>query len=261
MPGSWSGERKNAFHEIGLGVRAMVDGSLVEVGSVAAGDNPALFPARLRHCLEDSIARGFTPLVVYRDKKAMGLLNVTDRIRQTASSTVREFNRLGISEMAILSGDHDLAVRRVADQVGIASVYGGLKPRDKVEVIKQYQSQNLPVMFVGDGINDAPALVVSQVGVAMGGAGTDVALETADIALTHDNISKLPWLIRLSRRMLNIIKINICFGLIFNAAAVIAGSLGWLTPIAAALVHNVGSVIVVLASAGLALFPEDATEP
>ena len=140
--------------------------------------------------------------------------------------------------------------------MGIDRVYGRLKPHDKVEIIKEYQFRQLPVMFVGDGINDAPALAVSQVGVAMGAVGTDVALETADIALTHDNIAKLPWLIRLSRRMLGIIKINILFGLAFNGLAVLASGLGWLTPIMAAVVHNVGSVMVVLASASLAVFPD-----
>jgi len=125
-----------------------------------------------------------------------------------------------------------------------------------MNVIDKYRSQNLAVMFVGDGINDAPALASSQVGVAIGVAGTDVALETADIALTHDDISKLPWLIRLSRRMLSIIKLNIVFGLGFNAIAVLASGMGWLTPIMAAIVHNVGSVLVVIASASLAIFPD-----
>jgi len=247
---------ENAFHEIGLGVRAMVDGSLVEVGSVSAADNTAAFPKHLQRCIDSSMSRGVTPLIVYRDQTPVGLLNVTDQVRPAAMSTVKAFAALGIDETAILSGDHEKAVRRVADTVGIDKVYGRLKPQEKVDVIKAYQERRLPVMFVGDGVNDAPALAVSQVGVAMGAAGTDVALETADIALTHDNIAKLPWLIRLSRRMLSIIKINIVFGLAFNAVAVVAGGMGWLTPIMAAIVHNVGSVLVVFASASLAIFPE-----
>jgi Cd2+/Zn2+-exporting ATPase len=247
---------ENAFHEIGLGVRAMVDGTLVEVGSVSASEKSATFSRHLQKCIDTSISRGVTPLIVYRDKAPVGLLNVTDQIRPLATSTVKKFHDLGINEMAILSGDHDKAVRRVAESVGIRDVYAKLKPQDKVDVINQYQSQNLPVMFVGDGINDAPALASSQVGVAMGAVGTDVALETADIALIHDDISKLPWLIGLSRRMLSIIKINIVFGLAFNAIAVLASGMGWLTPIMAAVVHNVGSVMVVIASASLAIFPE-----
>jgi Cd2+/Zn2+-exporting ATPase len=238
----------------------MVDGSLVEVGSVAASDNTAAFPKHLQQCIDSSMSRGVTPLIVYRDQAPVGLLNVTDQVRPAALSTIKAFEKLGINEMAILSGDHDKAVQRVADSVGINKVYGRLKPQDKVNVIKEYQSRQLPVMFVGDGINDAPALAVSQVGVAMGAAGTDVALETADIALTHDNIAKLPWLIRLSRWMLTIIKINIVFGLAFNAVAVVAGGLGWLTPIMAAIVHNVGSVLVVFASASLAIFPKKTKE-
>jgi Zn2+/Cd2+-exporting ATPase len=251
---------ESAFHDVGLGVRAMVDGSLVEVGSVMADGNTAAFPAHLQKCLEDSMARGATPLVVYLDHRPVGLLNVTDPVRPVAISTIKQLKRNGIEQIAILSGDHDLAVKRIADVVGIHKMYGRLKPQDKVEVIKEFQSRDLPVMFVGDGINDAPALAVSHVGVAMGGAGTDVALETADIALTHDNIARLPWLIRLSRRMLFIIKINIVFGLVFNAFAVVAGGMGWLTPIMAAIVHNVGSVIVVFASASLAVFPESKEE-
>jgi len=248
---------ENAFHEIGLGVRAMVDGTLVEVSSVSASEKSAAFSRHLQECIDTSISRGVTPLVVYRDQAPVGLLNITDQVRPVAISTIKQFNNLGINEMAILSGDHDKAVRRVADVVGIDNVYAKLKPQDKVDVIKKYQSQNLSVMFVGDGINDAPALASSQIGVAMGAAGTDVALETADIALIHDDISKLPWLIRLSRRMLSIIKINIVFGLVFNAIAVLVSGMGWLTPIMAAIVHNVGSVLVVIASASLAVFPEN----
>lgn len=254
-------EADNSFHEIGLGVSARVDGVLVEVGSVSANENRTAFPSHLQACIDAAISGGKTPLLVYRDRAPVGVLNVTDQVRPVAASTVQQLGRLGIKEMAILSGDHEKAVRRVADAVGIGVAYWNLKPQDKVDVIDKYRSQNLSVMFVGDGINDAPALASSQVGVAMGVAGTDVALETAHIALTHDDISKLPWLIRLSRRMLSIIKLNIVFGLGFNAIAVLASGMGWLTPIMAAIVHNVGSVLVVIASASLAIFPDRGGAP
>jgi len=247
---------EDAFHEIGLGVRAMVEGSLVEVGSYSVGENSATFPGHLQACLDASLSSGITPLVVYRDKAPVGLLNVTDQVRPLANVSVENFKKLGIGEMAVLSGDHENAVRRVAESVGIRNVHAKLKPQDKVDIIKQYQVRDQSVMFIGDGVNDAPALASAQVGVAMGAAGTDVALETADIALTHDDISRLPWMVRLSRRMLGIIKMNIVFGLAFNALAVLASGMGWLTPIMAAIAHNVGSVLVVIASASLAIFPE-----
>lgn len=247
---------ESAFHEIGLGVKAMIDGSLIEVGSATmCADGPA-FPSPLQDSVKQSIDRGVTPLVVYRDKLPVGLLNVTDQIRPEVADTMNRFKRLGIEESAILSGDHEKAVRGVADSTGIKEVHAQLKPQDKVSVIRQYQDKNLPVMFVGDGINDAPALAVAQVGVAMGAAGTDVALETADIALTHDDIAKLPWMVKLSRRMLTIIKVNIAFGVGFNAVAVLASGMGWLSPIAAAITHNIGSVLVVLASASLAIYSD-----
>lgn len=245
---------ENAVHDIGLGVRATVEGNLISVESAPQG-NPAL-----AGLLQDRISafetRGVTPLVVYCDAFPVGVIAIADQVRPGSRAIIRQFADLGIAETAILSGDHGTAVRVVADAVGIAKGYSRLKPQDKVNVIRGYQDRGLPVLFVGDGVNDAPALAVSQVGIAMGAAGTDVALETADIALTHDDISRLPWLIRLSRRMLGIIKINIAFGVAFNTIAVVAGGMGWLTPIMAAIVHNVGSVIVVVASASLAVFPD-----
>jgi Cd2+/Zn2+-exporting ATPase len=245
-----------SLQEIGLGVRAIVSGSTIEVGGVSAYAAVPLLSPNLRECVDRSLARGVTPLVVCRDRQPIGLLAVSDQLRPVAVSTVQDLHDLGIETTAILSGDHEGAARSVADSLGIDFVHANLKPHEKVEVIKSHQAQGLSTMFVGDGINDAPALASAQVGVAMGAAGTDVALETADIALANDDISKLPWLIRLSRRTLTIIKANIAFGLVFNASAVIASGMGWLSPIVAAIAHNAGSILVVMVSASLAIFPE-----
>jgi Cd2+/Zn2+-exporting ATPase len=247
---------EDVFNEIGLGVRANVAGSLVEVGSLSLGGGVAAMPLSLKSCAENLLEKGSTPLVVYRDHKPVGVLGVSDRIRPETRSAVEGLKGLDIKETAILSGDQEKSVRNLADQIGVARFHSELRPQDKLTILRDYQDKGFKVMFVGDGINDGPSLAASDVGIAMGAGGTDVALETADIALIHDDISKLPFLVRLSRRMIKIIKWNIAFGLAFNAAAVVASGTGFLTPIMAALAHNIGSVLVVMASASLAFMPE-----
>jgi ATPase, P-type (transporting), HAD superfamily, subfamily IC len=145
----------------------------------------------------------------------------------------------------------------VGQEVGVTRRWSGLKPDDKLAIIRDMQQHNARVIFVGDGINDAPALAIANTGIAMGARGTEVALETADIALMGDDIGKLPLLIALGRRMLLIIKLNLAFGLVFNLVAVLAGAFGLLTPIMGAVVHNVGSVLVVLSSASIGFFREE----
>lgn len=132
---------------------------------------------------------------------------------QGADKTVERLKKLGLKEIGILSGDHEKSVELVGRQVGVTRLWSRLKPDDKLRVIHQIQQRGAKVIFVGDGINDAPALAIADTGIAMGGRGTEVALETADIALMGDDIAKLPFLISLSRRMLFIIKLNIAFGL------------------------------------------------
>ena len=194
------------FTEIGLGVRAVVDGRLVEVGTAYIGGGTLSVPLALRTHLERIKGTGATPLVVYQDKRTLGLLSVADHVRPDAEATVRRLRSLGIARLGILSGDHEQAARLVADGASVTEVWSELKPPDKVRVVQELQAQGHTVMFVGDGINDAPALATANVGVAMASAGTDVALETADIALMHDDLSKLPFLVRLGRRTIRIIK-------------------------------------------------------
>ncbi len=242
------------FTEIGLGVSGSVDGKVVEVGSVELYGGVGAVPVGLRQSLETVRERGATPLMVYRDRQALGFLSVSDRVRTGAAATVGALQRLGLGEVGILSGDHRQSVQLVGRSVGIDKLWHNLKPDDKLRTIRDMQDKGKRVIFVGDGINDAPALAVADVGIAMGARGTEVALETADIALMGDDIGKLPFLVGLGRRMLLIIKLNIAFGLFFNLVSVLAGASGLISPIVGAVVHNVGSVLVVLSSASLGLY-------
>ncbi len=238
---------------IGLGVRGKVGGELVEVGSTYIGGGSVQLPDSLRENYESFKRRGATPLVVYQDSRPVGVISVSDRVREHAPETIAKLGSLGILKTGVVSGDHERATKLVADSVGLSERWYGLNPEEKLQVIKRYQGEGATVVFVGDGINDAPALSTANVGIAMGAAGTDIALDTADIALMNDDISKIPFLIWLSKRTLKVIKWNIAFGMLFNFIAVIASGGGILSPVMGAVVHNIGSVLVVLSSASLSL--------
>jgi Cd2+/Zn2+-exporting ATPase len=240
--------------EIGSGVTARVAGRLVEVGSAcsAEGDLSEVLCAGLDKIKQ----KGTTPLLVTEEGRILGIISVADHVRPTARQMVQDFRGLGITRVGLLSGDHSKAVVPVAESVGLTDAWGELKPIDKLKMIEDFQAHGDIVVYVGDGINDAPALARANAGVAMGGSGTDVALETADIVLMNDDISKLPFLVQLARRTLKTIRWNIVFGMVFNAAAVLASGGGMLTPIMGALVHNIGSVLVVFSSASIAFASE-----
>jgi Cd2+/Zn2+-exporting ATPase len=240
--------------EIGRGVKAMVEGRLVEVGSscYVEGD----LPKELCSSLEKIKDKGTTPLLVYEDGCPLGIISVADHIRPAARQMVQDLRTLGVNRIGLLSGDHNKAALPVAESVGLTEAWAELQPEDKLRMIEDFQAGGEVVVYVGDGINDAPALARANAGIAMGTAGTDVALETADIVLMNDDISKLPFLIQLSRRTLKTIKWNIFFGMVFNAVAVLASGGGLLSPIMGALVHNIGSVLVVLSSASIAFSAE-----
>jgi len=245
---------ENLMTTIGLGVKGCVAGCTVGVGSVHMGGGEFSLPSPLKKSLKVIMERGATPLVVYHDNTPIGLLSVSDHVRPDAYGTIRHLKALHVERIGILSGDHTRSVERVAKTVGSIETWDNLKPQDKLDIIEELRRSdpNSKIMFVGDGINDAPALAAADVGIAMGAKGTEVALETADIALMNDDIGKLPFLVKLGRRTVSTIKWNIVFGLAFNAIAVLASGSGLLTPIMGAVVHNIGSVIVVLSSASIA---------
>jgi len=239
--------------EVGLGVRGSVAGQAVEVGSPDMAGGEETLPPPLRRELTAIRERGATGLVVCRAGQPIGVLGVADTIRDTAARTVDALRKLGIATVGVLSGDHRQAVAAMAGQVGITALWSDLRPGDKLDVLRTMQQQGRRVLFVGDGINDAPALARANIGVAMGGGGTDVALETADVALTNDDIARLPFLVALGRRMVRLIGINIGLALVFNAVAILGSAYGVLSPVAAAVFHNAGSIVVVLFSASVAL--------
>ncbi len=245
---------ENLMTTIGLGVKGCVAGCTVGVGSVHMGGGEFFLPSPLKKSLKTIMERGATPLVVYHDNTPIGLLSVSDHVRPDAYGTIRHLKALQVKRIGVLSGDHTQSVERVAKTVGSIESWDNLKPQDKLDIIEELRKSdpNSKIMFVGDGINDAPALAAADVGIAMGAKGTEVALETADVALMNDDIGKLPFLIKLGRRTVSTIKWNIVFGLAFNAIAVLASGSGLLTPIMGAVVHNIGSVIVVLSSASIA---------
>ena len=149
----------------------------------------------------------------------------------------------------MLTGDHEAAARRIAQQIGIREVHAGCRPEDKLEYIDAAQRAGHPVCMIGDGINDAPALKKALVGIAMGGVGSDIAVDAADIALVGDDISVLPHLLRLARRMMVTIRCNLTFSMALNFVAIILAITGVLGPVVGALVHNAGSVLVIVNSA------------
>ncbi len=249
-------EAKDVVAEIGLGIRGMVKDQMVDVGSLSLYGGMDKLPGALRNSVRDAKNRGATLLMVYEDKQLLGFMSVSDQVRPKAGKMIEDLCKMGCGDMGILSGDHEISVAHLGNFLGIRNTWASLKPHEKLDIIKQTQQRGQRVMFVGDGINDAPALAVADVGVAMAGQGTQVALETADIVLMGDHLSKLPFLVTLSRRMLFIIKLNIGFGLIFNLISVLAGASGLITPIMGAVVHNLGSVLVVLFSASMGFVKE-----
>lgn len=214
----------------GKGVKARIENETFYVGS------PALF-AEMHSTLEKSKMEkitamqkeGKTVMVVGTDKEILALIAVADEIRSSSAKVIRKLHEVGIKKTVMLTGDNLRTAEAIGNQAGVSEIRADLLPEDKLTMIKKLRDEYQSVAMVGDGVNDAPALAASTIGIAMGGAGTDTALETADIALMSDDLSKLPYTIKLSRKALAIIKQNITFSLAIKAVALLLVIPGWLT--------------------------------
>ena len=185
-------------------------------------------------------------MIVALDGQVIGIVAVADRIRQDAREMVGRLHKAGVSKVVMLTGDTHLVAEAVASEVGVDEVRAGLLPEDKLEAVRELQSQGHVVAMVGDGVNDAPALAVSDIGIAMGAAGTGVAIETADIALMKDDLLKLPQAISLARRTVSVMRINIAVALITVASLLAGVILGGVTMTLGMLVHEASVLIVIL---------------
>ncbi len=203
---------------------------------------------------------GHTALLVVNDGVLAGGLALADTIRPGAANVIKQLRTIGIERILMLTGDNERTAAEIARQVGITEFEAGLLPEDKLDRVEQMRAQGIPVAMLGDGVNDAPALMLADVGIAMGAAGTDIAIESAGIALMGNDLERLPELFSLSRRTLRIIQQNIwVFAVGVNVIGITLASSGLLSPIAAAVIHNVSSLFVVLNSARLLSFRTPAT--
>ena len=191
---------------------------------------------------------GGTIIYVGIENMLSGYITLSDTLREKSKEMIRYIKNLGVKPV-LLTGDNKYAANHIASQVGIDEVKSECFPQDKLNFIDNYQEENSMLCMVGDGINDAPALKKAFVGIAMGGIGSDIAVDAADIVLIRDDIDSLPHLLNISKVMMKTIKVNITFSILLNFAAVILAMTGILNPVVGALVHNAGSVLVIINSA------------
>lgn len=248
-----------AFEEVaGRGVRGQVDGAEVLVGrqSWLAEQGVDLTPLA---------APSLTPpenlsvLFVARDRRAIGWIGLEDTPRPEAVHAVQELRRLGIARILMLTGDKPAVANKVAAELGCTDVQAECLPQAKLQTVRRLRESGYFVAVVGDGVNDAPALAAGDIGVAMGAAGSDVAINSATIALMSNDLRRLPFLIRLSARTRTLVLQNLIFGLLFMIGGLTFAGYGWMTPILAALLHNVSSFIVIFNSARLVRMGEEFT--
>ncbi len=208
---------------------------------------------------EEYITEGSTVIFVAINGLAAGIIALTDTLREESTEMINRIKKLSV-EPVLLTGDNKNAAAAISGKLGIKEVYPECMPEDKLRIINDFQKKSKAVCMIGDGINDAPALKKADVGIAMGGVGSDIAVDAADIALVDDEIKELPHLFALSKRMMTTIKCNLAFSMGLNFLAIILAITGILNPVVGALVHNAGSVLVIINSALLLKWKKNFTD-
>jgi Cd2+/Zn2+-exporting ATPase len=243
----------------GKGIQGRIDGAVVQIGKPGLFESgPAPMPNELRLIVTNLESSGRTVMVVRRSGRYLGVLGVMDTERKSAKQTVQRLRHLGIKRVVMLSGDNQRVADAVAGSIGLDQAFGALMPDEKVAAINTLRAEAGGVAMIGDGVNDAPALASANVGVAMGAAGSDVALETADVALMADDLSHLPFAVGLSRQTTRIIQQNLWASL--GVVALLIPSTIFGLQIGVAIIFHEGSTLLVVANAlRLLAYKETAT--
>ena len=231
----------------GEGVIAVVDGKIVKAGNLKLLEGTTISQA-IAAKVDTYLNEGSTVIYVAVDNALAGYIVLSDTVRTESKDMIAALSSIGVQPV-LLTGDHQNAADAIAGQLAIREVHADCLPEDKLNYIGSYQEKGDAVCMIGDGINDAPALKKANVGIAMGGIGSDIAVDAADIALVDDEIRELPHLLALSRRMMTTIKLNLTFSMALNFLAITLAITGLLGPVIGALVHNAGSVLVIINSA------------
>ena len=228
----------------GRGLRAVLDGHTVLAGSEALLEEAgAALPPAARAEAEGFLAQGCTLIYLAVDGAPAGFCALADTVRGEAAAMLRALSAEGVSPV-LLTGDNENAAAHIARTLSIREYRAGCLPEDKLNWIDRAQQAGVRICMVGDGINDAPALKRAFVGIAMGGVGSDIAVDAADIVLVNDRVEELPHLLALSRRMMTTIRLNLAFSMALNLVAIVLAMTGVLNPVVGALVHNAGSVLL-----------------
>jgi Cd2+/Zn2+-exporting ATPase len=255
--------RPTAFEELpGRGLAAVIDGAEVRVGRASwlAAADVGLEPAD-RHQIETVQAspetEGLSVLYVARDRRLVGWIGLEDNARPGAAEAVDRLRGMGIQRLVILTGDRTSVARRVAAQMHFEEFRAEVLPHEKLEMVESLKERGYKVAVIGDGVNDAPALAAGDISIAMGAAGSDVAIHSASIALLNSNLDRVPFLVDLSRRTIFVLRQNLVVGAAFIAVSLALAGSGYLPPVAAALLHVASGLVVIFNSARLVRCGED----
>ncbi|NLA11328.1 MAG: cadmium-translocating P-type ATPase, partial [Firmicutes bacterium] len=234
----------------GKGVEAVVGGKKYTVGKMERE-----LQLKLQSAAPSNETSNHKAVALWEDEAPRGLIFFEEEMRPGHRRLVGGLAEVGISKVQMLTGDEQKAAAPIAEQMGIEEYLTGVTPAEKLEQVKELQQKGYQVAMVGDGVNDAPSLAAADIGISMGAMGTDAALEAANVALMGDDITKIPYFLKLGKATVRTIKFNITFAMIFNILALAASGAGWLSPVTGAVAHNIGSVIVVVNSARLIARP------